>query len=394
MDDSCSPYLPSWLQHLDQQAQIRKIRGIHRLPREVRHLSPTRIEWDGQSLIHFASNDYLGLSWNSTATEFEETYASAEPPGSGASPLISGRGPAMCSLETQLADFKKCEACAVFSSGYAANLGTVSGLVGREDLVFSDSLNHASLIDGCRLSRATVSVYAHNNLEDLRERVRSLRHQSSFAFLVTDSVFSMDGDLAPLRELCQIASEYDLVPLVDEAHALGIYGVDGSGLVEEMNLEAHIPVRVGTMSKAMGCQGGFVVGPNTVIGHVHNHARSWIYSTALSPYLAQACRTNLARLRSMKAERQALRKRSLWLRTQLQALGLDVPQGDSPILPIRVHSAGRAMACSAKLRESGVYVAAIRPPTVPEGGSMLRISITSLHQDSDYEQLLHACATL
>lgn len=300
----------------------------------------------------------------------------------------------MSSLESELADFKKSEACAVFSSGYAANLGTVSGLVGSEDLVFSDSLNHASLIDGCRLSRATVSVYAHNDVEDLRDRVRSQRHQGRFAFLVTDTVFSMDGDLAPLRELCQLAKEYDLVPLVDEAHALGIYGDDGSGLVEEWRLEAHIPVRVGTMSKALGCQGGFVVGPNTVISHLHNHARSWIYSTALSPYVAQACRTNLARLRSMETERQTLRQRSVWLRTQLQSLGLDVPNGDSPILPIRVHTAERALACSAKLRETGVYVAAIRPPTVPEGGSMLRISITSQHQDSDYEQLLQACSTL
>ncbi len=394
MADSCSPHSSSWLQHLDQQAQIRQLRGLHRLPREVRHLSPTRIEWDGQSLIHFASNDYLGLSWNPTTTGHGSSSEPPEQPGSGASPLISGRGPVMSSLESELANFKKSEACAVFSSGYAANLGTVSGLVGREDLVFSDSLNHASLIDGCRLSRATVSVYAHNDVEDLRERVRSQRHQGRFAFLVTDTVFSMDGDLAPLRELCQLAMEYDLVPLVDEAHALGIYGDDGSGLVEEWRLEAHIPVRVGTMSKALGCQGGFVVGPNTVISHLHNHARSWIYSTALSPYVAQACRTNLARLRSMETERQTLRQRSVWLRTQLQSLGLDVPHGDSPILPIRVHTAERALACSAKLRETGVYVAAIRPPTVPEGGSMLRISITTQHQDSDYEQLLQACSTL
>jgi len=386
---------PAFLSHLEQALGFRMAQGLSRNCTVSQPVGPTTISRNGVIAINFGANDYLGLSWHPEVRQAALDSAQRIPKfGSGASPLVTGQTSEHADLVQSIADFKETESAIVFSSGYAANVGTVAALATKEDIIFSDSLNHASLIDGCRLSRAQVMVYPHSDYFALRELVRQNRHRGRFAFVATDSVFSMDGDLAPLVEIDAICGEFDVMCILDEAHATGVYGVEGRGLAEHTGLCSERIVSVGTLSKALGCVGGFVAGPNVLIDWLTNHARSWIYSTASTiPNAAAACRA-ISLVRDMQDQRSELARKAIELRSRLASLGFEVGRGDSPIIPVYINDAKQVMQFSEQLLKAGVYVPAIRPPTVPEDRSLLRISLSIVHSTDELNRLLEVLASL
>ncbi|MEE9603444.1 MAG: 8-amino-7-oxononanoate synthase [Thermoguttaceae bacterium] len=349
------------------------------------------IEVDGRELANFGSNDYLALAADKRLAWAVGQAIEQEGWGSGASPLITGHGQLHRRLEERLARFEKTEAALVFSSGFAANAGTVAALVGPGDVVYCDRKNHASLMDGCRLSRADVRPYPHcdwRKLEQLLSKAGGHRRR----LIVTDGLFSMDGDLAPLEELAQVARRHDAMFLVDEAHATGVFGPGGRGTVEAAGVEADVHVRVGTLSKALGSMGGFVAGSRSLIEWLVNSSRPYIFSTAPPAALAAAALAALDIVEQEPGRREQLLDRARVLRAKLAAQGWHTGNSASQIIPIVVGEADRAMKLSAALRERGHFVPAIRPPTVPHGESCLRISLTTGHTEEMIEGLLLALA--
>lgn len=344
---------------------------------------------DGRRLLNFGSNDYLGLA----ARLWPDGAVPREGWGSGASPVVSGYGEAHRELEQALADWEEAEAALVFSSGYAANVGTISALVGRQDVVFSDALNHASIIDGCRLSRAHTVVYPHRDIAFLRQ---SLERSAGFRrrLIVTDTVFSMEGDVAPLEELVEVADRFEAMLLVDEAHATGVFGSQGTGVVGDRQLQHRVWVRVGTLSKALGCIGGFVVGPVSVIDWLTHKARSYFFSTAIPDPCAHVARLAVDQARQAHQAREHLWKIAAHLRAALKEQGWDLGQSSSHIVPVIVSDAQAAVHASQWLTGKGIFVPAIRPPSVPQGRSLLRISLSAAHSFEDVGHLIGAMAEL
>lgn len=339
-------------------------------------------EPDGRRLVNFGSNDYLGLAQKKGSGVFS---------GAGASALVTGFTPLHDRLCRALADWEQTEAAVLFPSGYAACSGTVATLAEQHDLLLSDELNHASLIDGCRLSRATRMVYRHRDGDSVRELLAGHRHRFARAWIVTDGVFGMDGDLAPLPLLCDLCERYDAHLIVDEAHASGVLGADGSGSCEELGVKSRVAIRIGTLSKAIGSQGGFVVGPRTVIDYLINRCRPLIYSTAGSPLTIAAALGGLETIRSEPQRRRHVRTLAEQLRQQLRArrpsLAPPLEVAGVPIVPIVLGDNDSVLKASARLRSAGFFVPAIRPPTVPEGTARLRISLSAMHEQSDIDRL-------
>ncbi len=352
----------------------------------------------------FGSNDYLGLSSHpevigaaraeqrnmpdSCGVENRETAKW----GTGASPIIGGYTASHAKLEKALASLFQLEQALVFSSGYACNTGVIPCLVGSRDLILSDQLNHASLIDGCRLSKATRVIYPHIDAAFIADQLHSCRHQFDKVLIVTESVFSMDGDCAPLKELCSLADEFDCAVAVDEAHGTGILGENGGGLLEEVQLHSQRIIKLGTLSKAIGSVGGYVAGSKDLIDFLVNHCRSYIFSTACPAAVAATTAVGVglvARLGESRAHLQALSKD---LRAQLNADRWRTNEANSPIIPIFIGSEMDALRLSSALWELGFHVPAIRPPTVPEATSRLRISLTAEHTREDIDRLLNALA--
>ncbi|MEQ1829731.1 MAG: aminotransferase class I/II-fold pyridoxal phosphate-dependent enzyme [Pirellula sp.] len=378
--------------HLADSISHRRSQGLYRQHVVSKPIGPSTIERDGRILTNFGSNDYLGLSWHPSLFAREEHIGSRY--GSGASPLVTGYSQAHADLAAAIAKFEADEDALVFSSGFAANLGTVSAVATSEDVVFSDRLNHASLIDGCRLSKARVFVYGHCDMDDLRRLVHQHRSLGRFAFVVTDSIFSMDGDAAPLREIETLCQEYDMMCVLDEAHATGVYGQHGRGLAEHLAVESDRWIRVGTLSKAVGCVGGFVSGSRPLIDWLANHSRSWIYSTAATIPSATIALQAISLIPQMQEQRRSLAIASTDLRARLQSVGFQVGKGDSPIIPIYFSSVAEVTNASERLLASGLFVPAIRPPTVPIGGSLLRVSLSALHTGQELDQLANALSQL
>jgi len=353
----------------------------------------TQIELDGRKLLNFSSNDYLALAADPRLADAASGAAQEEGWGSGASPLIMGHGRAHRRLEERLAEFEGTEAALVFSSGFAANAGTIATLVGPGDVVFSDRKNHASIWDGCRLSRADVRAFGHadcGHLEQLLEKSGRYRRR----LIVTDGLFSMDGDVAPLAELADLAERFGAMLFVDEAHATGVFGPHGRGTVEQAGLEGRAHVRVGTLSKGLGSIGGFVVGSQPLIDWLVNRARPYVFSTASPGAAAAASTAALDIVRDEPNRRETLSSRALSLRKRLTNDGWDIGPTTSQIIPVIVGEAGRAMQFASALGERGLFVPAIRPPTVPEGEARLRISLTYGHTPEMIEQLASSLAEL
>jgi 8-amino-7-oxononanoate synthase len=345
------------------------------------------VESDGKRLINFGSNDYLGLAGDERIAAAVKSAVEQHGWGAGASPLITGYSELHERLEQHLAQLESAESALLFTSGYAANVGTLTSLVGKEDAIFSDEQNHASIVDGCRLSRAQIFVYPHRDVERLRQMLAAA---TGFRrrLIVTDTVFSMEGDTAPLHELTGLAERFDAMLMVDEAHATGVFGHSGAGWTEVCSLEEAIHIRVGTLSKGLGSIGGFVVGPSSLRELLLNTARSYIFSTALP---AAACAAGLAALDIVQAEpwlSENLLAYAAHLRASLQELGYDTGGSQSQVIPIIIGDAGRTMELSAALRQRGYLVPGIRPPSVAAGRSLLRISVTAAHTEEMIEELV------
>src|ERR1043166_6220221 len=381
------------MSNLNEQlgAELDKVRadGLYRTLRNIASAQGPRIVIDGREFLNFSSNDYLGLAndplLKRAAAEAIERFGV----GAGASRLVSGNMEPYATLEGKLARFKNKEAAIVFGSGYAANVGTISALVGEGDVVILDKLDHASIIDGARQTGATVRVYPHRNqkkLEDVLRQSKEFRRK----LVVTETVFSMDGDLAPLAEIVALKERYGAWLMIDEAHATGLYAKNRRGIAEAVGVEEHIDITLGTLSKALGCAGGFVVGSQTLIDFLRNRARSLIYSTALPPAV---CAAAVAAVDFVMSDAGQQRRDQLWrnvseMKNGLSALGIQ-NESRSPIIPIMVGDEPAAIEKSRKLFERGFFAPAIRFPTVPKGKARLRVTVTAAHRSQDIATFLN-----
>ncbi|WP_013324692.1 8-amino-7-oxononanoate synthase [Gloeothece verrucosa] len=373
-----NPY--SWIEE-----SLETIHKAHwyRSVKTIQNRAGAMVELEGKSVINFASNDYLALAADerliNAAIEALLTYGT----GSTGSRLLSGHREIHRELESKIASLKQTEDAMVFSSGYLANLGTMAALVGKRDLILGDQYNHSSLKNGAKLSGATVIDYLHCNTEDLNKKLSQYRLSYRRCLIVTDSVFSMDGDLCPLPEILDLAQEFNCMLLLDEAHATGVMGKTGAGCVEYFNCTGRELIQMGTLSKALGSLGGYVAASEKLIDFLRNRASSWIYTTALSPADTAAA---LAAIKIIENEPQ--RRQQLWKNTALlkkQLSGFNILPSLTPIICLGLDSPQQALELAKKLLEAGIFAPAIRPPTVPT--SRLRFSVMATHQASHFQQL-------
>ncbi len=376
---------------MDDELNERRRRGLYRTRRRLASAQGARVRLGGRELVNFSSNDYLDLAADSRLARAASVAARRYGCGAGASALVSGHLPPLRVLERDLAAWEGTEAALVFGSGYAANLAAVTSLVGPGDAVFSDALNHASLIDGCRLSRAGVFVYRHADIDHLSDLLNCHGPAARRRLIATDSVFGMDGDLAPLADLLDLARRHDALLLLDEAHATGVLGEHGRGLSERLPADAiERVVKVGTLSKALGAQGGFVCGGRRLIDYLVNTARPYIFSTALAPPVAAAARRAVRVVVEEPERRRHVLALAESLRMGLRDAGLSESGSRCQIVPVLVGDAAAAVELSRRLEEQGLLVPAIRPPSVPEGTARLRVSLTAAHTEADVRRLLAA----
>ena len=346
---------------------------------------------DDAACINFCNNDYLGLATDPRLADALATAAGRVGTGSAASQMVTGHNAEHAGLEADLADWLGREAALVFSTGYAANLGAITSLVGKADHVIADARNHASLIDGTRLSGAAKHIYAHADLADAETRLAGVAGQPGHRLLVTDSVFSMDGDTAPLAGLAEHARAHDAWLLVDDAHGLGLFGPGGAGRVAEAGLDsARVPVLTGTLGKSVGAAGAFVAGDADVIELILQQARSLIFSTAMPPAVAAAARRGVELSRAADDRRAHVHGLIARFRTRLAQASVPLAASDSPIQPVIVGEEAAALDLSARLAERGYLVGAIRPPTVAPGTSRLRVTLTAAHTPEQVDGLCEA----
>ncbi|MEC0232326.1 8-amino-7-oxononanoate synthase [Paenibacillus alba] len=333
-------------------------------------------------LLNMSSNDYLGLSQHPAILEVMREALLTEGAGSGASRHVTGNLLPYGRLEEALADWQNCESALVFANGYMANSGVISALVSRGDVVFSDQLNHASIVDGIVLSRAEHARYRHNDMEHLRSLLHKYRDKRR-KLIVTDAVFSMDGDQAPLRELVALKREYGAMLMVDEAHSGGIYGRRGEGLCHELELLNDVDIHMGTFSKSFGLYGAYICGSRTLIRWLVNKARPLIYSTALPPSLITGISKALSLVQEEHWRRERLQAASRLFRSSLRDAGFHIGTGSSPIVPLIVGDNDRALRFSKALEVEGIAAVAIRPPTVPDSTARIRFSLSTAHTDKE-----------
>jgi len=377
-----------WAAELDALAAAERRRYLRR----ISSAQGPQVTIEGRRRILACSNDYLGLAADSRLVAAAEQAMAEAGFGAGASRLVSGSMDAHHRLEAALAAWKQTEAAVVFNSGYHANIGTIGALVGPSDIVYSDALNHASIIDGVRLSRAQKRIYPHADTDALAARLAEDRDAGGRRLIVTDSIFSMDGDAAPLATLCTLAERYGAILMIDEAHAAGVLGPAGRGLAAELDLAQHVHVQMGTLGKALGSFGAYVAGSQTLIDLLVNKARSLIFTTALPPAVCAAATRAVDIVRAEADRRRQVLAHARRLRESLRDQGWHVPAGRSPILPVIVGADGDALALSARLWDRGIWAACIRPPTVPEGTARIRLTVTAAHTRDDVEQIAAAFA--
>lgn len=374
-----SPFM--WDDFAESLESMRKRNRLRQLtPRSSQ--SACVINESGTDLINFGTNDYLGM-----AGFVQRASKPCDTVGARASALVSGWTERHQLLAERLARFESTETAVVFPSGFASCSGVISCLAGKDDLILSDELNHASLIDGCRLSRATRIVYPHRQTDYVQQVLSESRDRYHRVWIVTDTVFSMDGHVAPLKTLCQLAADFDATMLVDEAHATGVLGSELSGACEAVGVKDQTPIRLGTLSKAFGGQGGFVVCPAIVAQYIVNHCRPLIYSTALSLPAVEAAIAALDHTDEMKRRRERVCQLAKRVRDQMN-LAAEGLERNVPIIPVVLGSDSSVVSAAEKLRTRGLFVPAIRPPTVPEGQARLRISLSFDHTDSMIARLI------
>ena len=365
--------------------------GLYRRLRAVEGPQDAAIVLEGQEVLLFSSNNYLGLANHPALKQAAKQAIEKYGCGSGASRLISGSMDVHHELEQRLASLKKTDAALVFPTGYHANVGVLSALMGPDDTIFSDGLNHASIIDGCRLSRADIHIYRHADSDHLSDLLKACP-QSGQRLVVTDSVFSMDGDLAPLKNIVALAQQYGASVMVDEAHATGVFGPHGAGLVEELGLTNQIDIHMGTLGKALGCFGAYVAGSHELIDWLVNRARSFIYTTGIPPAVAASVLAALDIVEQEPERRQQLWDNTKFLSDGLQSLGFTLGETRSHILPVIIGDARETMMVAEAILKHGVFAHGIRPPTVPEGTSRIRATPMATHTQEHLSRTVDAFA--
>ena len=344
--------------------------------------------FDGKEVINLSSNNYLGLTTHPKLRRAAIDATRKYGVGSGAVRTITGTMKIHVELEEQIARFKKVEACVVFQSGFTANAGTVSAILGKEDLIISDELNHASIIDGCRLSRATIKVFKHKDVADCERVLKETENWPGKKLLITDGVFSMEGDIADLPALCDLAERFNCIMMVDDAHSSGVLGSRGRGTIDHCGVHGRVDIQVGTLSKAIGAIGGYVCGSKDLIDFLYHRARPFLFSTSHPPSVTATCQAAFELLDSDAGEKLI---KKLWANTKffkrkLKKLGFKTGESETPITPILVGEAGKAFEFSRELFSEGVLAMAIGFPTVPEGKARLRTIVTATHKRADLER--------
>jgi len=362
-------------------------RGLYRTLRRVEGEQGPTLRLNGKEVINFSSNNYLGLANHPALRQAAKEAIDRYGCGTGASRLISGNMTLHEELEGKIAELKGTEAALVFNSGFQANTGVLATLIGEGDMIFSDELNHASLIDGCRLSRAETVVYRHCDLDHLEQRLKKVP-RSGQRLIVTESLFSMDGDEAPLRDIVALAEKYGVMVMVDEAHATGVFGPNGAGLVAQAGLGDRVPVQMGTLGKALGGFGAYIAGSRSLRELLINRCRSFIYTTSLPPAVMAMGIAAVEILNREPEGRESLRNNIARLQGGLRESGYCLGKSQSQILPLIVGDESRCMTMSQQLLDHGVFAQGIRPPTVPPGTSRLRITLMATHTREHIDRAL------
>jgi glycine C-acetyltransferase len=387
------------LSYLTDQLNDLKSKGTHFRLRVLDDEQAPLCTFDGKQVINLASNNYLGLTTHpklrKAALEATRKYGV----GSGAVRTIAGTMKIHMELEEKIARFKNVEACVVFQSGFAANAGTVSAILGKEDFIISDQLNHASIIDGARLSRAKILVFEHKNIADAEAKLASIKDQPGKRLLITDGVFSMDGDIGPLPALCDLAERYGAIMMVDDAHASGVLGRNGRGTVDHFKVHGRVDIQVGTLSKAIGALGGYVCGTRDLIDFLYHRARPFLFSTSHPPSVAATCIAAFDVLENEPERIEQLWDNTRFWKKELALLGFDIggkttPASETPITPIIIGDSKLTMDFSKELFKEGVLATGITFPTVPEGKARIRTIMTATHTKDELQQALEVLSTV
>src|ERR1700738_2899351 len=379
-------YISEHLQDLRQKGTAAKLRVLEGEQKPI-------AVFDGKEIINLASNNYLGLTTHKALRKASLEATRKYGVGAGAVRTIAGTMKLHMELEEQIAKFKNVEACVVFQSGFTANAGTVSAVLGKEDLIISDELNHASIIAGARLSKGTIKVFKHKDLKDCERILQEFAEFPGKKLIITDGVFSMDGDIAPLPDLCGLAEKYDCIMMVDDAHASGVLGRAGRGTVDHLNCHGRVHIQVGTLSKAIGAMGGYVCGSRELIDFLYLRARPFLFSTSHPPATAAACQAAFTLLDSPEGEKlvKKLAANTKFFKKELKKRGFQFKASETPIVPIHVGDAAKAYEFSRTLFDAGVFAPAVGYPTVAEGKARPREIVGATHKR---EHLLRAADTL
>ncbi|MCS7197399.1 MAG: glycine C-acetyltransferase [Candidatus Bipolaricaulota bacterium] len=387
-----TPIKTNRLGFLDQELKSLEEQGFVWRPRTLQSEQRARAVFDGKEVVNLSSNNYLGLTNHPKMREAAKRAIDQFGAGAGAVRPIAGTMTLHRELEEKLARFKGVEATLVFQSGFAANLGTIQALVGPGDVIYSEELNHGSIIDGCRLSKAEIIKWPHRDVDALRQLCKETRQKYRRALLVTDAVFSMDGDIAPLRELADIAEEFDLIFMVDDAHASGVLGRAGRGSVDHFGLHGRVDIQMGTLSKALGVMGGYIAGSKKLIEFLIQKARPWLLSTAHPPAVVAAAIAAIEILESPEGEQlvQKLWENARYFKSELNRLGFNTGASETPITPVIVGSSHNARQLAKRLFEEGVFAQEIVFPMVARDKARVRTIVTAMHTKEDLDFALNA----
>ena len=381
------------LSYLTDQMNELKSKGTHFRLRVLDDVQAPVCTFDGKKVINLASNNYLGLTTHPKLREAALEATRKYGVGSGAVRTIAGTMKIHMELEEKIARFKNVEACVVFQSGFAANAGTVSAILGKEDFIVSDELNHASIIDGARLSRAKILVFRHKDMAHAEEQLASIKDQPGRRLLITDGVFSMDGDIGPLPALCELAEKYGAIMMVDDAHASGVLGRNGRGTIDHFHMHGRVDIQVGTLSKAIGALGGYVCGSRDLIDFLYHRARPFLFSTSHPPSVAATCIAAFEVLEDEPERMERLWENTRFWKKELGNLGFNIggvntPASETPITPIIIGDGRITMEFSRELFKEGVFGTGIAFPTVPEGKARIRTIMTATHTQDQLGQAL------
>ncbi|MBV6465933.1 MAG: putative pyridoxal phosphate-dependent acyltransferase [Anaerolineales bacterium] len=378
-----------WIQ---QEIEALQAQGLYNRIRTIESPQGAWLKVDGKRVLNFCSNNYLGLANHPDIVAAAKKSLDALGIGPAAVRSIAGTMTLHVELEKRLAQFKGVEAAITFQSGFTANLATIPALVGKEDVIFSDRLNHASIIDGCRLSGAKIIAYEHNDVKSLEEQIQANLNQYRRALIVTDGVFSMDGDIAPLPDICEVAKKHDILLMVDDAHGEGVLGNGGRGIVDHFGLHGKVDVEIGTMSKAFGVVGGMVAGNKVIVEWLRQRGRPFLFSSAVTVPDAAACLAAIDLLEDSTQLVDKLWDNAKYFKAEMKNLGFDTGVSETPITPIMLGEAKLAQEFSRGLFEEGVFAMALGYPTVPQGKARIRVMISAAHSRDDLDKGLEAFA--